>query len=123
MESKSLSKEEVLNHRDQVVERVECPEWGGHVFARCLTGKEFAAIDDECPGGFMVGLAAGGMCDENGKSLGYSDAEVELLSQKNAAPLKRVAKVVQRLSGMGEAEHDATAKNSESGPAESSSST
>jgi hypothetical protein len=38
--SKPLTAEEILALNDRRVEKVACPEWGGHVHVRSLSGEE-----------------------------------------------------------------------------------
>ena len=45
--SRSLTAEEILSTDDRKVERVACPEWGGHVHVRSLSGEELDAWEVE----------------------------------------------------------------------------
>jgi hypothetical protein len=96
-----------------VAEIVTVPEWGGNVRVRALTGKERdtfeqMSIKRGAKGEIevnMVNMRARlvSLCvvDEKGERI-FTDADVARLGRKSASALERVAKVAQRLSGIGE---------------------
>jgi len=122
--SKILGKQDIVQSNDQVLELVEVPEWGGSVYVRSMMAAERGRIEADAakfketkgkdPGfaqTFTVRVAGLCMCDEQGNRL-FSDSELDLLRQKNALPVSRVAEVAQRLSGFSKADLEALEKNS-----------
>ncbi len=122
--SKILNKQEILQARDQVIERVEVPEWGGSVCVRSISAKERGLIeaaaarfketkgrDDSFVRSFTVRLAGQTICDESGKRL-FSDDEIAQLAEKNAAVVSRIAEVAQRLCGLTKEDLEQLEKNS-----------
>jgi hypothetical protein len=87
---------------------VRVPEWGGEVNVRELTGNErdqYDAIAYDRRGdfrGLRAALVAIALCDENGESLGFTEAEVEQLGNKSGSAIDRCFEVVKDLSGMNE---------------------
>jgi hypothetical protein len=108
--SKALGRDDILKVQDIEIERVDVPEWGGHVFVKGMTGTERDAFemvvtkkrgkDVEVN---MVGLRAKlivtTVCDEDGKRL-FTKKDVEKLGEKSASALQKVFEVAQRLSGL-----------------------
>lgn len=108
--SKLLSAEDIINAPDIQVERVEVPEWNGHVYVKSLAGIE----RDEFEGSLVKGkgkdksisftnirakLVARTACDANGKLI-FTIDQIEKLGKKSAGALQRVFSVAQRLSGL-----------------------
>lgn len=108
-----LSRNAIFDADDMVAEIVTVPEWGGDVRVRALTGKERdtfeqMSIKRGAKGEIevnMVNMRARlvSLCvvDEKGERI-FTDADVTRLGRKSASALERVAKVAQRLSGIGE---------------------
>jgi hypothetical protein len=120
----------ILNADDLPRERVEVPEWGGHVFVRTLTGAERDSFENETVLFRPLGqsgpnmdamnrtrarLCARAMCDEEGRRI-FSDDDVAALSAKSAAALDRVYEVAARLSKIGRQDMEELVKNSASAP-------
>lgn len=114
-ESRELTAEDILGANDLETERVEMPEWNGHVFVRGLTGAERDAfeqsmIERKTRGrktstelkldNIRASLVARSTVDASGRRL-FSDAQVEALGAKSAAALDRLYEVASRLSGLG----------------------
>jgi len=104
--------------RNHVVapEKVDVPEWGGHVHVRGLTAREYekwqlsnmAQAKGEAPRASMermrgatARLVVLGACDENGEPC-FSDRDIPVLMDMNNKALNRVAAAVQRLAGIGD---------------------
>ena len=117
-----LTRDEILAARDHRTETVDCPEWGGSVLVRSLSGSdrdrlEGAGILWEKDGkgalaiagyqtvGTRARLVAAAIVDEDGNLL-FTPADVEALGAKDSAPLDRIADVVTRISGMGPKAND-----------------
>ena len=122
--SKILSKQDIVQAQDIVLEKVEVPEWGGAVYVRSISAKERGLIEEgaakykEQKGKdgsfartFTVRLAGLAICDELGVPF-FKEGEVELLAQKNAAVVARISEVAQRLSGFSKEDLEELEKNS-----------
>jgi hypothetical protein len=107
-----LTATDILSAADSVTERVDVPEWGGHLFVRNLTGEERDTFEDTVikvrgknrevnMRNFRAKLVAMAACDSAGKQL-FTMSQVEALGKKNAAALQRVFDKASSLSGLGE---------------------
>lgn len=110
----SLTLEQILAANDSGVKKVACPEWGGDVFIRSLTADDRDKIEDAkregvCIRALMVGLS---LCDENGKPLKPTTAQIRGLGLKSAKVMERVADAVLELNGLTAAAEEETEKNS-----------
>jgi len=107
-----LTAEDILSADDSLIQRVEVPEWGGHVFVRGMTGAERDAFEksiierrgknrevnlDNLRAKLVVATAQ----SSQGKPV-FTGAHVAALGQKSALALHRVFKVAQDLSGLGD---------------------
>lgn len=121
---KMLSREEILGAEDLRQEVVEVPEWGGSVMVRSMTGKERSQYESgmyDVSGkgrvlkleNLYAKLVALTVVDEAGKRM-FSMKDAELLGDKSAGALSRVAQVGMRLSGLEASDLEEIAKNSES---------
>lgn len=111
-----LSRDAILGADDHEYEVVPCPEWGGEVRLRSLTGAERDAYEQSLvqtrgksremnlrnARAKLVALCA---VDENGKRL-FTDVDVTALGEKNAKPLDRLFDAARRLSGLSEDDVD-----------------
>jgi len=109
-----LSAGAILAQTELVRERVECPEWGGHVYMRALTGDErddweasILAEPDKKGNrkvimkGARARLCALATCDAGGAPL-YTMQDAPQLGRLNAQALARCFDVGTRLSGLTE---------------------
>jgi hypothetical protein len=104
-----LGKAEILGADDLRIEKVPVPEWGGDVCVRNLHGWERDKHDEFVQEAqekkdythSRARLVSVSLCDETGKSLGFTEADMLALSNKNAAPLDRLYKACVRLSFSG----------------------
>lgn len=122
-----LDKAGILAADDGKIEKVPVPEWGGDVCVRNLAGWE----RDKCDNWGAVArekkdlthsramLVSMSLCDESGKSLDFTEADMLALSKKSGAPLDRLYDVCLRLSGFTANDAKALEKN-DSGQSESS---
>jgi len=117
-----LTREQILTADDLAKELVACPEWGGEVYVRTMTGEErdrFEAVMIQDPEAepskryehFRARLVVLTICDEKGMPVFFLN-DVAALSQKSAKALDRVFSVAQRLSGMTKEDVEALTKNS-----------
>jgi hypothetical protein len=122
--SKILDKQIIVQVKDQVLELVEVPEWGGAIYVRSITARERGLIeagaakyketkgkDDSFARTFSLKMVAQSICDETGARL-FDDSEIELLAGKNAAVVARISDVAQRLSGFSKEDLEELEKNS-----------
>jgi len=99
-----LSKDQILNFDDNVIEKVDCPEWGGSVFVKNMSGlsrdtfeSEFAETDKAILPNIRAKLACLTVCDSEGILL-FDYEDVEKLGQKSCAPLDRIFDVSMRIN-------------------------
>jgi hypothetical protein len=104
-----LDKAQILGADDLKIETVPVPEWGGTVCVRNLRGWERDKHDEFVQEAqekrdythSRARLVSVSLCDETGKSLDFTEADMLALSDKNAAPLDRLYKACVRLSYSG----------------------
>jgi len=108
---------------DRPIELFDVPEWGGSVNLRPISATDRAVIermsfefqDGKAREDLRTILCAMTLVDNVGKRL-YNDSEIHILGQRSAAALDRVFTRAQKLSGIGSAEIDGLAKNSDAAP-------
>src|SRR5258708_17507021 len=119
-----LSKDDILKAEDRTPVEVECPEWGGSVLVRGMTGKErdqfeVSRVEESSQAVQVQRGRAGGrpsgpnlvnmrakivarcVVDDDGQRM-FSDADVVALGEKSGAAIDRIFTVASRLSGMSE---------------------
>lgn len=104
-----LDRNTILTANDLKTEDVECPEWGGTVRVRVLTGTERDAFSNSVIGAdgkadmtnFRERTVAACVVGEDGAQL-FTGADVAALGGKTFAAIDRVFVVAQRINGMGE---------------------
>jgi hypothetical protein len=128
-----LSRDEVFANPDLMTEDVPCPEWGGDIRVRALTGEERDAYEasmlDQSNGkqpranlrNMRAKLIVRCAIDEHGAKL-FSPGDVTRLGQRSAAPIDRLYEACTRLSGMSDKDVEELEENFESDPSESSTS-
>ena len=110
-----VTREQIKAHEDQLLERVEVPEWGGAVMVKGLRGEErdefenAATIRRRGPRGMVTTeprttgvrelLVVRVAVDANGQRM-FEAQDVEWLKHKSAAALERIFAVGCRLSGL-----------------------
>ena len=117
--SKYLTAETILNAEDFRYEDVECPEWGGTVRVRSLSGGQRSVItqrvQDKATEDLEELLVVMGCVDETGNRI-FTNKDIEKLQKKSNAPISRISKKIMELSGIGnagEAVEDAKKKSAE----------
>jgi hypothetical protein len=118
----TLTKDAILAASDLTTEVVECPEWGGSVVIRSMTGAQRDAYEQSLmqknedgslavdTDAMKVKLIVFAAVDDAGNPLFTAD-DIHALSGKNAAVIERLATVATRLSGLGRNAADEAAKN------------
>jgi hypothetical protein len=125
---KILSREEVLSADDTRTEEVPTPEWeeDSAVLIRSLTARERALFEQsmiKIQGKVAVMNLADtyaqlvylGCVNRDGSRM-FTKKDIEALNGRSAAPMERIAKRVQELSGLREADIAELTANFTSGP-------
>lgn len=117
--SETLTAAQILGADDLATTRVDCPEWGGHVFVRAWTGAErdqFEASSTEIRKqgkgieGLMALVVVMSARDEAGNLL-FSPDDAERLQHKSAKPVGRIFDAQMKLSGVSRNEAKVLAGN------------
>ena len=103
----ALTRDAILSANDLPTEKVDVPEWGGHLFVRSMTGAERDAFEAsllKSDGSrdftnFSARLVALCAVDDDGNRL-FTEADVEALGKKCAEPLRRCSAAAQKLNGL-----------------------
>lgn len=106
----ALSRDQILEAKDLETREVDCPEWGGSVLVRALSGTDRDAYEaslvqirgkQQVPNlaNIRAKLVARAVVDEDGNRL-FTDADIKALGQKSAAALGRVFTVAAEMSGL-----------------------
>ncbi len=118
----NLDKAMILTASDRPIEKISCPEWGGDVYLRAMRGddrdsweQKHAKLREDWRG-LRSSTVAAHLVTEAGEPLGFTDAEVLKLGEKNAAVLDRLFDVCQRLSGITDADIEGLEKNLPAAP-------
>ena len=119
----SLTREQILNAKDNIIEEVEVPEWGGSVFLRSIgatskerIGQRVFRSDGTARNmvGFRAAICAEGIVDENGIRI-FSQNDVEILGEKSDEVLERLSGLIRKLSKMDPVDIEAEVGNSDDG--------
>lgn len=124
---KFLSREEILKALDRNYMVINCPEWGGKVRVQSLSGAERDVFEESILGqkkedgtrdvitkNIRAKLVAMTAVDKDGKLI-FSPDDVNILGDKNAAPIDRLFSAAQKLSGIGKNDLEELTKNSGAG--------
>jgi hypothetical protein len=120
-----LNKEQIQAAEDRKPETHSVPEWGGEVCLRCMSGPARESFEEAVSGkssgdrNFRAHLLVRSLCDEKGQRI-FTDQDVDLLGDKSAAVLIRLAEAAMRLSGIGASEKKESATDSPLGDDSSS---
>lgn len=102
--SKYLTAESILAAEDFKYADVECPEWGGSVRIRSLSGGQRTIIAQRVQDKQLEDLdellAVMACVDEDGSRI-FTNKDITALKKKSAAVVTRIAKKVLELSGIG----------------------
>lgn len=97
-----LSADNILNADDFAYAEVDCPEWGGTVRIRSLSGGQRVTIKKAIDAGaddIDEMLCVMAIVDAEGKRI-LERKHIDKLASKNTAPVTRVAIRVLEISGM-----------------------
>lgn len=121
-DSKPLKAEDILGVEDRPVERVEVPEWNGHVYLRTISGAERDAFEAESfrqdqPNyqNLRARYLALTLTNEQGNRL-FTQKQVGELGKKAAPVLDRLFTKAAKINAMSSSDVDELLGNSEAGP-------
>ncbi|OHV42179.1 hypothetical protein BBK14_11190 [Parafrankia soli] len=111
-----LTRDAILGADDAAHVDVECPEWGGTVRLRSITGAQRDQFEQSCllqkgkerrvnMRGARARLIALCAVDEHGGKL-FGDDDVAALGRRNAKPLDRLYDAATKLCGLSEDDMD-----------------
>jgi hypothetical protein len=95
-----LTKELILNAIDLPRERVEVPEWGGHVFVRRMRADEALAYEGKDRD--VLFLVATCVCDDQAQPV-FSSEDVEALRGKSWSVVQRLVAAAVRMNTIDDA--------------------
>jgi hypothetical protein len=127
-----LTRDEILSAEDRSYDTVECPEWGGTVRLRSISGRQRDLYEQsmvEQKGSDrkvnvvnarakLIVLCA---VDGDGRPL-FTSEDLRQLSAKNAKPLDRLFAACQRLAGLSDDDVKALTENFDETPDDGSTS-
>lgn len=88
--SEGLTPEQIRQVEDRPIKAVACPEWGGTLYIRTLSGLEANQIRDFHKGPNILGCyAALLLCDAEGNRL-FTLEDAEWLGEKDSTVLSRI---------------------------------
>jgi len=129
----TLTRDQIFAIDDIKIEKVNIPEWGGEVWVKGFTGAERDAFEIsimEFREGKKPKLVLENMraklcvmtvCDEKGNRI-FKDGDIPALGKKAAKALSVIFDKAQELNGLSDEDVEKLSKNSESAPAEDSTS-
>lgn len=123
----SLTRDQILEKRTVVIERVSVPEWAlngtTEVCVRRFSAKAKMFLSEaigaaqkqgyQLPMNWWGLVCALAICDEEGNRLFNSPSDAEMLGDMDSDVLDQVYQVAARLNGLSKEETEQTAKNSE----------
>lgn len=115
----TLSADAILAADDIVTETVDCPEWGGKVHVKAMTGADRDAFEQSIRRNGEIDvtnarakLLVRVLVNENGTRI-FADRHAPDLGKKSSLVINRLYEVAARLSGMSDEEQEALEGNSE----------
>jgi len=101
-----LSKQQILEADDLQIEKVDTPEWGGHIYVRTLCADESYQYSKSNIDGdgkiketnLIVEYCALVMCNSKGEQI-FNSEDIEQLARKNTKTLLRVYEAGKKLNG------------------------
>lgn len=97
-----LTAESILAAEDFVYDIVECPEWGGEVRVRSLSGAQRATLKKAVEAGqdnIDETICVMAIVDQDGNRI-FTQQQIAALSKKNTSVISRIAVRVAEISGM-----------------------
>lgn len=130
MAPKFLTREQILGADDIKTETVRCPEWGGDVLVKSMSGADRDAFEQSIVNGkgevvlhenIRAAILVRTIVGPDKKPL-FTAGDIAALGEKSAAALDRCFTVAQRLNGMTPKDVAELAGNSDAGPSGASTS-
>ena len=112
----SLSLDDILGSNDRSVRKVPCPEWHGDCYVRTLTADERDRWELALSEGkksvraSLVGIA---LCNQDGKPLNPTEAQIAGLGNKASGPMDRLVEAVLEHNAMRKQDVEKLEKNCE----------
>lgn len=97
-----LTAESILAAEDFVYDIVDCPEWGGEVRVRSLSGAQRATLKKAIDAGqdnIDETVCVMAIVDQDGNRI-FTQQQIAALSKKNTSVITRIAMRVLQISGM-----------------------
>jgi hypothetical protein len=111
----SLTIEQLLAANDVIIRKVPTPEWGGDIYVRTITADDRDRWEKDAASGkpTRATLFAMAICDESGKPLNPTPAQVAALGKKASGPIERAIDVIMTINCMRAADIKEMEKNFE----------
>lgn len=102
--SDALNRNMIMDCKDIAVQKIEVPEWGGHIYLRTLSGAgrdawEYCAFGGGNREHASATLVYHCAVDEKGRKL-FSVNDIAGLSQKAGSAISRLAKIIAIAGGL-----------------------
>lgn len=105
-----LTKDAILKASDSKIQKLDVPEWGGHIFLKNMTGSERDQFEAETyvtkgknvefnRENFRARLLVRCICDEQGEPM-FTKKDIDALGKKSAKALDRCFAAAQKLNGL-----------------------
>jgi hypothetical protein len=119
----SLTPEEIFaSRKGRKPERLEVPEWGGHVFVRVMSvNEQLALFENVKDKDFPVSVLLHAVCDEEGKPIFSSPEHAAELANEDFPIVMKVFRVAAKLNGFSNKELEGATESFKPAPGESSS--
>lgn len=113
--SKCLSADDILSSNDLKIDKLDVPEWGGHVYIQAMDGFRRDKFEELSTGKnskhILAKLVAMCVCDEKGRPI-FTEKQIAEINKKSAAALNRVTNKIMEMNVMSDSDIDDIAKNS-----------
>jgi len=104
-----LTKEQIMNVNDTVIEKVSVPEWNGDVHVRSMTCADREVLSQQIEADKKTGkscvqvrIAIISTCDKDGNRI-FSDADAKVLSERSNSALQRIVAAANKINGFADA--------------------
>jgi hypothetical protein len=126
----TISKDDILQADDLPIEEVECPEWGGSVAVRTMTGSDRDELENDLSvrqrqgkrtdlRGFKARLVQLTVVNGDG-GLMFAKEEIAMLQKKSSTVIDRIAATAMKLNGLASGDVEEMLGNSPTDPSDSS---
>lgn len=124
-----LTRDDILHAQDRQYDTVACPEWGGEVRLRSITGTQRDAYEDSIRGKGKAGerelnlrnarVKLIVMCavDEHDQLM-FTTEDINAFGRKNAKPIDHLFDACRELAGLGEGDVERAVENFDDDPNE-----